>query len=317
MRIGITGGAGFIGTNLARRLLRNGHEISVLDDFSTGLESNVSSLDLQVFRGSLEEPDLVRRFVDAVDKIVHLGARGSVPRSIKNPRATHSVNVGGTLELLEAARIEKKSMIFSSSSSVYGANPVLPKEETQWTLPMTPYAASKLSGEAFCSAYSQSYDFNVLVFRFFNVFGPWQRPDHDYAAVLPKWIWAAMNDQPIIIHGDGEQTRDFTYVGTVLDVLEKAVINDVRHVGPVNLAFGNRISLVDALGLLKNHFPNLKVEHVDTRPGDVRNSQNDATLLRSLFPDVKPVPFEIALNETIEWLKAESAQIVNGPAVLD
>ena len=317
MRIGITGGAGFIGTNLARRLLRNGHEISVLDDFSTGLESNVSSLDLQVFRGSLEEPDLVRRFVDAVDKIVHLGARGSVPRSIKNPRATHSVNVGGTLELLEAARIEKKSMIFSSSSSVYGANPVLPKEETQWTLPMTPYAASKLSGEAFCSAYSQSYDFNVLVFRFFNVFGPWQRPDHDYAAVLPKWIWAAMNDQPIIIHGDGEQTRDFTYVGTVLDVLEKAVINDVRHVGPVNLAFGNRISLMDALGLLKNHFPNLKVEHVDTRPGDVRNSQNDATLLRSLFPDVKPVPFEIALNETIEWLKAESAQIVNGPAVLD
>ena len=152
MKVGITGGAGFIGTNLARRLLRNGHEISVLDDFSTGLESNVSSLDLQVFRGSLEETDLVRRFVDSVDKIVHLGARGSVPRSIKNPRATHSVNVGRTLEILEAARLEQKSVFFSSSSSVYGANPVLPKEETQWTLPMTPYAASKLSGEAFCSA---------------------------------------------------------------------------------------------------------------------------------------------------------------------
>lgn len=317
MKIGITGGAGFIGTNLARRLLQAGHQVAVLDDFSTGLKSNVQNVDVELFEGSIEDKKIVTDFVKSVERIVHLGARGSVPRSIRNPRATHSVNVGGTLELLEAARIEKKSMIFSSSSSVYGANPVLPKEESQWALPMTPYAASKLSGEAFCSAYSQSYDFNVLVFRFFNVFGPWQRPDHDYAAVLPKWIWAAMNDQPIIVHGDGEQTRDFTYVGTVLDVLEHAVMNDVRHVGPVNLAFGNRISLNDALVLLKRQFPNLKVEHVDTRPGDVRNSQNDATLLRSLFPDVKPVPFEIALNETIEWLKAESAQIVNGPAVLD
>jgi len=317
VKIGITGGAGFIGTNLSRRLLRAGQQVSVLDDFSTGLKSNISELGVNLFPGTLENSTLVAEFVDSVDKVVHLGARGSVPRSLKNPRATHSVNAGGTLEILEAARKLKKDVIFSSSSSVYGANPTLPKSESQWTLPITPYAASKLAAESYCSAYSHAYDFNVLVFRFFNVFGPWQRPDHDYAAVLPKWIWAAMNDQKLIVHGDGNQTRDFTYVGSVLDVIETALLENTTSVGPINLAFGNRISLNDVIKLLMKKFPNLEVEHTENRPGDVKNSQNDAILIREKFPKVVPVPFEKALNETIDWLLAESSKITNGPAVLD
>jgi len=317
MIIGVTGGAGFIGTNLSRRLRDQGHQVTVLDDLSTGLRSNLDGLDVNFIEGSIADRATVENFVDQVDKVVHLGARGSVPRSIKNPRATHAVNTLGTFEILEAARARKKSVIYSSSSSVYGANPALPKKEDQWVLPITPYAASKLAAEGFASAYNTSFGMNVLTFRFFNVFGPWQRPDHDYAAVIPKWIWAAMNDREIEVHGDGEQTRDFTSVFTVLDVIETALMEDVRSLGPVNLAFGNRISLNQVLKEMSKTFPNMKVKNVGDRPGDVRNSQNEAGYLKELFPHVVPTPFEQALNETISWLGTHAHRIIDGPPVLD
>jgi UDP-glucose 4-epimerase len=317
MKVGITGGAGFIGTNLSRRLRDQGHQVTVLDDLSTGLRSNLDGLDVNFIEGSITDRATVENFVDQVDKVVHLGARGSVPRSIKNPRATHAVNTLGTFEILEAARVGKKSVIYSSSSSVYGANPTLPKKEDQWVLPITPYAASKLAAEGFASAYNSSFGMNVLTFRFFNVFGPWQRPDHDYAAVIPKWIWAAMNDREIEVHGDGEQTRDFTSVFTVLDVIETALMEDVRSLGPVNLAFGNRISLNQVLKEMSKTFPNMKVKNVGDRPGDVRNSQNEAGYLKELFPHVVPTPFEQALNETISWLGTQAHRIIDGPPVLD
>jgi len=317
MKVGITGGAGFIGTNLSRRLRDQGHQVTVLDDLSTGLRSNLDGLDVKFIEGSITDRATVENFVDQVDKVVHLGARGSVPRSIKNPRATHAVNTLGTFEIFEAARAGKKSVIYSSSSSVYGANPTLPKKEDQWVLPITPYAASKLAAEGFASAYNSSFGMNVLTFRFFNVFGPWQRPDHDYAAVIPKWIWAAMNDREIEVHGDGEQTRDFTSVFTVLDVIETALMEDVWSLGPVNLAFGNRISLNQVLKEMSKTFPNMKVKNVGDRPGDVRNSQNEAGYLKELFPHVVPTPFEQALNETISWLGTQAHRIIDGPPVLE
>jgi UDP-glucose 4-epimerase len=157
----------------------------------------------------------------------------------------------------------------------------------------------------------------VTLLRFFNVFGPKQRPDHEYAAVLPKWIWKAMNNEAIDVYGDGSQTRDFTYVRTVLDVVDDALARGVRTEGAVNLAYGNRISLLETIELLKNHFPDLKVNFIDIRPGDVKDSQNDPVLLKKLFPSVVPTDFSTALSETVEWLKEFGQSVANGPATVD
>jgi len=299
----VTGGAGFIGTNLVRRLLAEGHEPRVLDDFSTGLESNLAGLDVRIDRASLADPDAVRGAVAGADAVVHLGARGSVPRSVEFPVPTHEVNATGTLNVLEAARAEGAHVIMSSSSSVYGANPMLPKIERTWTQPLSPYAASKLAGEGYMLGYQASYGMPTLVLRFFNVFGPWQRPDHDYAAVVPKWLWKVMSGQPIEVHGDGTQTRDFTYVDSVVDVLMDAVERRVSLDTPVNLAFGRRHSLLDLLERIEALLGvTPKVEFVPPRVGDVRNSENDPTLLESVFPSVEPVDLEPALESTAAWL---------------
>ena len=304
MKVLVTGGAGFIGTNLVRRLLADGHEPRVLDDFSTGLESNLAGLDVDVRVGSLADPGAVLGAVTGVDAVVHLGARGSVPRSIEFPVPTHEVNATGTLNVLEASRAHGAHVIMSSSSSVYGANPMLPKIERTWTQPLSPYAASKLAGEGYMLGYQASYGMPTLVLRFFNVFGPWQRPDHDYAAVVPKWLWKVMNGQPIEVHGDGTQTRDFTYVDSVVDVLMDAVQRQVSLDTPVNLAFGRRHSLLDLLERIEALLGVMpQVEFVAPRVGDVRNSENDPALLESVFPTVKPVDLDPALERTAAWLE--------------
>ena len=316
-KIAVTGGAGFIGSNLVERLLSKGHEVTVVDDLSTGLKSNLDLNKITFHELSLTNRDGLAKALNGVDAIVHLGARGSVPRSLKNPIATHDVNATGTLNVLEAARSNGAQVIFSSSSSVYGRNGQLPKDESMWLSPLTPYAASKLAAEGYVQAYGAAYEVPVTLLRFFNVFGPKQRPDHEYAAVLPKWIWKAMNNEAIDVYGDGSQTRDFTYVRTVLDVIEDAINRGVRTEGAVNLAYGNRISLLTTIELLKAHFPDLKVKFLEDRPGDVKNSQNDPVLLKELFPSVVPTEFEIALNETINWLKEFGQSVANGPATVD
>jgi UDP-glucose 4-epimerase len=186
-----------------------------------------------------------------------------------------------------------------------------------WLSPLTPYAASKLAAEGYVQAYGAAYDVPVTLLRFFNVFGPKQRPDHEYAAVLPKWIWKAMNNEAIDVYGDGSQTRDFTYVRTVLDVVDDALNRGVRTEGAVNLAYGNRISLLETIELLKSHFPDLKVNFQGDRPGDVKDSQNDPVLLKQLFPSVKPTDFSTALSETVNWLKEFGQSVANGPATVD
>ena len=316
-KIAVTGGAGFIGSNLVERLLSKGHEVTVVDDLSTGLKSNLDLNKITFHELSLTNRDGLAKALSGVDAIVHLGARGSVPRSLKNPIATHDVNATGTLNVLEAARSNGAQVIFSSSSSVYGRNGQLPKDESMWLSPLTPYAASKLAAEGYVQAYGAAYEVPVTLLRFFNVFGPKQRPDHEYAAVLPKWIWKAMNNESIDVYGDGSQTRDFTYVRTVLDVIEDAINRGVRTEGAVNLAYGNRISLLTTIELLKGHFPDLKINFLGDRPGDVKNSQNDPVLLKKLFPSVVPTEFEIALNETVNWLKEFGQSVANGPATVD
>lgn len=303
MKVLITGGAGFVGTNLTIELLKIGHDVKIIDDLSTGLEQNVPK-DAEFIQASILDLEKLHKASKNSDVILHLGARGSVPRSIKDPVATHNVNSTGTLNVLEAARVNGSHYIFSSSSSVYGSNMALPKNEDMVLRPLTPYAASKMSGEALSLAYSNSFSIPVSTFRFFNIFGPWQRPDHEYAAVIPKWISKCLAGEDIEIFGDGEQTRDFTYVTTVVQVIVNCISNKVLHPEPVNLAYGNNISLNQVVGLLKDTFPSLKVKYLTSRSGDVLHSKNDPKLLKTRYPDITFDKFENSLQETINWFKA-------------
>jgi UDP-glucose 4-epimerase len=316
-RVAVTGGAGFIGSNLTRRLLAEKHEVVVVDDLSTGLLSNVDHEKTTFHKISITNPQALNEAVAGCETIFHLAARGSVPRSIKNPVATNDVNATGTLNVLEAARTNGAHVIFSSSSSVYGRNMQLPKDESMWLGPMTPYAASKLAAEAYVQAYASAYEVPTTLLRFFNVFGPRQRPDHEYAAVLPKWIWLAMQGKPIEVYGDGTASRDFTYVDTVLDVAITAMNENVITDGAINLAYGNRIFLEETVRYLRTHFPDLQVNYMPERLGDVKESQNDPVLLKNLFPTVQPKPFEMALSETVLWLKEFGNSVANGPKALD
>ncbi len=302
MKVLITGGAGFIGTNLTIGLLNSGFNVKVFDDLSTGLKQNIPK-DAEFVNASILETSHLNKAIEDCEVVVHLGARGSVPRSIKDPIATHNVNSTGTLNVLEVARTSKSHYIFSSSSSVYGSNTILPKNEDMVLRPITPYAASKMSGEGLSLAYAKTYELSVSTFRFFNIFGPWQRPDHEYAAVLPKWISKCMKGEEIDIFGDGEQTRDFTYVGTVVNVIIDCILNKILHPEPVNLAYGNNISLNQVTELLKNSFPELKVKNLSPRDGDVLHSKNDPRLIKALYPNVDIEKFETSLEKTINWFK--------------
>jgi len=316
-KVAVTGGAGFIGSNLSQRLISQGYDVVVVDDLSMGLISNVDQENSEFHQVSITDPKSLSSVLKDCETIFHLAARGSVPRSIKNPVATHEVNATGTLNVLEAAGVNGAHVIFSSSSSVYGRNMQLPKDESMWLGPMTPYAASKLSAEAYVQAYASTYGVPTTILRFFNVFGPHQRPDHEYAAVLPKWIWLAMHGEAIDVYGDGSASRDFTYVDTVLDIAMTAMKEKVLTEGAMNLAYGNRIFLNDTIEMLKKHFPNLQVNYKPERLGDVKESQNDPVLLKKLFPNVNPKPFEEALAETVNWLKEFGQSVANGPATVD
>jgi UDP-glucose 4-epimerase len=316
-KVVITGGAGFIGSNLAAMLIDKGHDVTIIDDLSTGLLANVDRKNCKFIELSITDAPQLKKAVKGAETIFHFGARGSVPRSIKNPVATNEVNATGTLNVLEAARESGSHVIFSSSSSVYGRNMQLPKEEKMWLGPITPYAASKLSAESYVEAYGSSYELPVTILRFFNVFGPRQRPDHEYAAVIPKWIWLAMQGKPLDLYGDGTQSRDFTYVKTVVDIAVSAMENKITTEGAVNLAYGNRISLTQVIDTLSEEFPELKVNYLPIRKGDVKESQNSPELLKSLFPKVQPYPFKDALKETITWLRDEGLTVANGPTVSD
>ncbi|MGW0537649.1 NAD-dependent epimerase/dehydratase family protein [Streptomyces sp. NPDC003032] len=316
MDIVITGGAGFIGSNLARTLTEHPeiNQIRVIDNLSTGSKENLADLDIRFVEGDIQDAELLDQTFHGADAIVHLAALPSVPRSVKDPLASHHANATGTLQVLEAARrAGNLHVIAASSSSVYGANLHLPKHEDLSTAPMSPYAVTKLATEAYLSAYHHSYDLPVLPFRFFNVYGPGQCADHPYAAVIPKWISATLAGQPITVYGDGTQTRDFTYVGTVCQVLADALLRRVVEPRPVNLAFGTRMSLLNVIPVIEAAAGiRARRQHLAHRAGDVTDSQADSTRLRSLFPRVEPMPIEGGISATVEWFRPRSREALAG-----
>jgi UDP-glucose 4-epimerase len=298
LRVVVTGGAGFIGANLCRRLVAEPavDSVVVLDDLSTGSKENLRGLDVDLVEGSLLDSEAVDRAVRGADSVVHLGARPSVPRSVKDPMRSHLVNATGTMEILEGMRrADVGHVVVASSSSVYGANPALPKVESLATRPLSPYAASKLATEAYALSYSSTFGFDVLAFRFFNVFGPLQAAGHAYAAVIPAFVDAAL----------AGQSRDFTFVGTVAEVLATAVVNRVSYPDAVNLAFGERVSLLDVIEMLGALLEmELDIDFQDLRVGDVPHSQADSTRLHELFPTVEAVSLRDGLQATIDWFRA-------------
>lgn len=303
----VTGGAGFIGSNLVSRLVREGYSVVVLDDFSSGLRSNLKNLNCEIVVGSLTNKNLVFQCMEGAELVFHLGARGSVPRSVKSPLKTFSTNVVGTLNVLESARSFKSKVIFSSSSSIYGANTELPKTEKSWASPLSPYAASKLSGEALALSYSSSYNIEVVILRFFNVYGPFQRPDHEYAAVIPKWLWKSMQGESIHIFGDGNQLRDFTYVGDVVESLIRVARKEFRLQTPINVAFGKPISLNMLVKEIERISGRLKVIYDVEREGDVRHSTNDPMMFFDVLGKVPYTEISVGIQNTYEWLKNRNA----------
>jgi UDP-glucose 4-epimerase len=315
----ITGGAGFIGANLCATLTRTPgiDRIVVVDDFSTGRRDNLAGLDaVEVMTGSILDTDLLDTATAGARAVVHLAARASVPRSLEDPVATHEANATGTLRVLEAARrAGGPQVIVASSSSVYGANRTLPAREDMVTSPLSPYAASKLAAEAYALAHARSFGLPVLVFRFFNVFGPLQRADHAYAAVVPAFVSAALAGRPLPIHGDGLQTRDFTFVGSVVSILTAALTDEITAPGPVNLAFGGRESLLDLVGTLETVLGHpLPRAHAPTRAGDVRDSQADNGVLSALFPTLAPVALAEGLRATVDWFRSLPAPPADPPS---
>ncbi|GAA3455361.1 NAD-dependent epimerase/dehydratase family protein [Dactylosporangium matsuzakiense] len=310
MRVLVTGGAGFIGSNLCRELTAHPgvSRVVVLDNLSTSTLDNLDGVDVEFAEGSLLDRPLLEDLVAGVDSVVHLGARSSVPRSMAEPVAAHDANVTGTVYLLEACRRRGTHVVAASSSSVYGGNLALPKREDLATRPLSPYAASKLAAEGYVTAYGAAYQLPALAFRFFNVYGPLQALGHAYAAVVPSFMDAALRGEPLRIHGDGRQTRDFTFVGSVVRVLTDAVLRRVTSPTPVNLAFGTRVSVLDLAARVGAALDvPIELEHQPSRPGDARDTQADTARLRELFPDVEAVPMEAGLAATAEWVRARPA----------
>ena len=307
MKITVTGGAGFIGANLARELLGRGHEVTVLDDLSTGRAQNLDGLSVQFVDGSILDDASLDAALAGSTSVVHLAARPSVPKSVVDPVTSHTVNATGTMTVLEAVRRHGVGhIVVASSSSVYGANPVLPKREDLVPMPVSPYAASKLATEQYALAWAASYGLSALAFRFFNVFGPLQPAGHDYAAVVPAFVDAALAGVALPVHGDGTQSRDFTFVGDVVRVLADAADQQVASPSPVNLAFGTRTTLLELIAQLEGVVGQpLDRDHQPLRAGDVPHSQADQTRFRQLFPEVRPVPLVEGLEATVAWFRSE------------
>jgi UDP-glucose 4-epimerase len=275
----VTGGAGFIGSNVAEALVRRREKVRIFDDFSSGKRHNLRDFatDVEVVEGDLRDMAAVQRAVKGVTGVYHQAALRSVPRSVDNPLATNDVNITGTLQLLMACReAGVKRVVAASSSSVYGANEELPKREEQMLMPVSPYAASKLAGEHYCRIFSKLYGLETVSLRYFNVFGPRQDPDSQYAAVVPLFIQAALDGVPLTVHGDGMQSRDFTYIDNVVQANLRAM--EAPGVGgeAFNIACGSRYTLMDIVHAVERDLgKTLACNHTPSRAGDVRHTLAD------------------------------------------
>jgi nucleoside-diphosphate-sugar epimerase len=298
----VTGGAGFIGSHLVEELLRRGEIVRVVDDLSTGVRENVPA-GVELTIADLADPGVAERAVDGCDFVLHQAAIPSVPRSVHQPAETHRANVDATLRLLLAARdAGVKRVVFAGSSSVYGDQPTLPKQEDMAPHPLSPYALHKLIGESYMSLFHRLYGLETVTTRYFNVFGPRQRAGSPYSGVISLFIEAIANGRNPTIHGDGGQTRDFTYVTDVVRGVLACCTAPGAAGQVMNLAAGRRVSLLELVDALQRILDK-RVTPVfgPTREGDVRDSQADITRARQILEFEAQVPFEEGLRHTVAW----------------
>jgi UDP-glucose 4-epimerase len=302
----VTGGAGFIGSNLVRALLERGDDVRVLDNFSTGNRANLEGLDAEIVEGELRSYERVHNAVRGAEVVYHLGALGSVPRSVQDPLTSSAVNIEGTLNVLLAARDEAvRRVVFSSSTSVYGSTRQLPTTEDSPSDPISPYGVAKLAAERYCISFSRVYPpFESVVLRYFNVFGERQSPFSQYAAVIPRFVTAIVAGEPIEIHGDGEQSRDFTYVGNVVDATIRAGDADGASGEIFNVAAGAPASvnrLADTIGEILEK--SVERTHLPSRAGDIRDSWADLSKSKRVLGYAPQVGLEDGLRRTVAFLR--------------
>ena len=303
----VTGGAGFIGSNLVRALQERGDDVRVLDNFSTGFRANLEDLELEIVEGELRSYERVHNAVRGTEVVYHLGALGSVPRSVQDPLTSNAVNVEGTLNVLLAARDEKvKRVVVASSTSVYGTNPPLPTSEDALLDPISPYGVAKLAAERYCGAFSRVYEaFETVVLRYFNVYGPRQSPFSQYAAVIPLFIAAVAAGEPVTIYGDGEQSRDFTYVDDAVAATIASGAAEGASGRAFNVAGGKPASVndvADTIGRLLGKPVERNLQ--PPRAGDIRDSYADLSAARETLGYEPQVEVEGGLRRTIEFLQA-------------
>ncbi|MBD3331323.1 NAD-dependent epimerase/dehydratase family protein [candidate division GN15 bacterium] len=306
MRFLVTGGAGFIGSNLAIKLTELGHDVRVLDNFSSGRRENLSDIadKAEIVEGDIRDFWTVMGCMEGIDYVMHQAALPSVPRSVKNPLTSNAVNIDGTLNVLECARrAGVKKMVAASSSSVYGESEELPKHETMRPSPLSPYAITKLANEYYLKVYWELYQFPTVALRYFNIFGPRQDPKSEYAAVIPKFITALLNDQPPTVFGDGEQSRDFTYIDNCVQANILAATNDEIVGTYFNVACGGQFTLNDLLDELRKIIGvSTKAKYVDPRPGDIKHSFAAIDKLAA-FGYKPTVEFTAGLEKTVEYFR--------------
>ena len=305
----VTGGAGFIGSNLAEELIRQGAKVVIIDNLITGFRENLEEIkgDFDFVEGDLNDNEKLDKAIENVEIVFHQAALPSVPRSVENPQETHDACVNGTFNLLVKAKENNvKRVIYAASSSAYGNQETLPKVETMFPEPLSPYAAAKLMGEYYCKVFSSVYGLETLSLRYFNVFGPRQNPSSMYSGVISRFVDALMSDKTPVIYGDGEASRDFTYITNVVDANIKAA-QTAKGVGEVvNVANGERISLNELLGVLKKITGNENVaaDYQEERKGDVKHSQADNKRAVEWLGYEKLVGLEEGLQRTIDWWKS-------------
>ena len=301
----VTGGAGFIGSNLVRALLERGDDVRVLDNFSTGNRANLEGLDIEIVEGELRSYERVHNAVRGRDVVYHLGALGSVPRSVQDPLTSSAVNVEGTLNVLLAARDEGiRRVVYASSSSVYGSKRELPVDESLPPDPISPYGVAKLAAERYCVSFSRVYEsFESVVLRYFNVFGPRQSPFSQYAAMVPLFVTAIAAGRPVTVYGDGEQSRDFTYVANVVDATMRAADAAGANGRIFNVAAGSPAT-VNTVAETIGRIVDKPVERVfaPPRPGDIRDSWADVTAAREVLGFEPSVDLEEGLRRVVEHL---------------
>ncbi len=304
----VTGGAGFIGSHLADALLAGGWDVRLLDDFSSGRPANVAQLEgsAELLRGDLRDRGLLARALAGVEVVFHQAAVPSVPRSVAEPERTNDVNVTGTLGLLEASRqAGVRRVVFASSSSAYGDTPVLPKVESLPPCPLSPYALQKYAGERYCQLYHRLYGLETVALRYFNVYGPRQNPESEYAAVIPRFVTACLAGEAPVVFGDGGQTRDFTYVGDAVAANLLAADAPGAPGAVVNVAGGRRVSLNELLSAIRALTgAKQAARHEPPRAGDVRDSLADLSRAKQLLGYEAKVDLHTGLAKTIEHLRA-------------